>query len=258
MRSLSNLIKSTQCDHATSLYIVTKEERAEAGDSINRSFGGDGVLYSAYDQARVIIEEANKSGEELIRQKAEKFKQECCGIKENARKEGFEKGFAEGVNEGRETGYRESYQQGILEAKENNEKFVEELAHIIEELKACKSQIIEKEHNNLTVLAVGIAEKILNQTLKDDETQMCAMIEQALEQYQHQEWLNCYFSCGFFDALKNNAPEFMEQFEENAKGIRFLPRKELEDTDCIIELSTEVIDFSVDTQLNKIKTLLQK
>lgn len=254
MRLLPNLIKSTQCDNATKHYIVTQDDVTGVPNRGNKPLSKDEMIYSASEQARTIIEEAKKCGEDIIKQMSEKFKQECLREKENARQTGFEKGLEEGVSAGKKTGY----QQGILEAKEDNKKFVEKLSHLITCLEDSKDQVIEKQHNNLTVLAVSIAERILNQTLKEDETKMCAMIEQALEQYQHQEWLNCYFSYGFFDALKNNEPEFMEKFEQTSKGIRFFPSKELEDNDCIIELPTEIIDISISTQLNKIKKVLKK
>ncbi|HMM07214.1 MAG TPA: FliH/SctL family protein [Clostridiales bacterium] len=226
------------------------------GDNVRESntLNGYEVLSSAYEQATAIIEEANQSGEDLIRQKMEKFKQECLGEKENARKTGYAEGYAEGLIAGEKTGY----QQGVLEAKENNEKYIEELLRLIARLEESRDQVIEEQQNHLTLLAISITEKILNQTLADDETKMCTMIRQALEQYQHQEWLKCYLSYGVFEALKNNDPEFIEKSEQIAKGIRFLPNKEMEDTDCVIELPTEVIDISIDTQLNKIKKVLSK
>lgn len=254
MRSLSNLIKSSQCDNAKNYCIPIKSKKTEVPKGESKPFGDDEILYSAYEQAKDIIEEANKSGQDLIEQKMEQFKKECSRSEEAARQKGYEEGFSEGLTAGRETGY----QEGILQTKKDNEKLVEGLLNLIARLEESKNQVIEKQHNNLTVLAVSIAERILNQTLKEDGTKMCTMIEQTLEQYQHQEWLNCYFSYGIFDALKNNDPEFMEKSEQASKGIRFLPSKELEDTDCIIELPTEVIDISIDTQLNKIKKVLQK
>ena len=251
---MSNLIKSAQCDHAATHYRIIQDEYTEEAAGKNRPIHEDEVLSSAYEQASAIIEEANQAGEDLIRQKTEKFNQECLGEKENARKVGFEEGYAEGVNAGQETGY----QQGVLKAKENNEKYIEALQRLMTCLEESRDQVIEKQQENLTVLAISIAEKILNQTLKADETKMCTMIQQALELYQHQEWLKCYLSYGVFEALKNNDPEFIEKSEQIAKGIRFLPSKEMEDTDCVIELPTEVIDISINTQLNKIKKVLQK
>lgn len=251
---MSNLIKSTQCDNAVTHYRISKEDSAEETVREGKPLNGYDVVSSAYEQATAIIEEANQSGEDLIRKKMEKFKQECLGEKESARKAGYEEGYAEGLIAGKETGY----QQGFLEAKENNEKYIEELLHLIARLEESRDQVIEEQQNNLTLLAISMTEKILNQTLKDDETKMCTMIRQALEQYQHQEWLKCYLSYGVFEALKNNDPEFIEKSEQIAKGIRFLPSKEMEDTDCVIELPTEVIDISIDTQLNRIKKVLQK
>ncbi len=251
---MSNLIKSTQCDNAVTHYRISKGEPTEEMVRGNKPLNGEEVLSSAYEQATAIIEEANQSGEELIRQKTEKFKQECLGEKEAARKTGYEKGYAEGLIAGEKTGY----QQSVLEAKASNEKYIEELLRLIARLEESRDQVIEEQQDNLTLLAINMIEKILNQTLKDDETKMCTMIRQALEQYQHQEWLKCYLSYGVFEALKNNDPEFIEKSEQIAKGIRFLPSKEMEDTDCVIELPTEIIDISIDTQLNRIKKVLQK
>ena len=254
MISLSNLIKSAQCDNAVTRYRTTREKPLGETARISKAAGQKDVLSSAYEQAGAIIEEANQSGEELIRQKKEKFRQECLGEKEAARKAGFAQGYAEGLNEGEETGY----QQGILQAKAGNEKYIEELLSLITHLEESRDQVIEEQQHNLTLLAIAIAEKILNQTLQEDETKICAMIRQALELYQHQKWLKCYLSTGVFETLQKQDPEFIEKSEQIAKGIRFFPSKEMGDTDCVIESPAEVIDISVETQLNKVKKVLQK
>jgi flagellar assembly protein FliH len=238
--------------------MVTRRKETEGPIKEREPLNDDQVLYSAYEQARIIIEEAKKSAEELIEQRTEALNQECLSEKDAARKEGFEQGLAEGVVAGRETGYQEGYQQGTLQAEESNREYVEGVLHVIDCLEETKKQVIEEQHNNLTVLAVSIAERILGQTLNADDTKMCAVIEQALEQYQQQEWLNCYFSYDFLDALKTKNGEIFEKLQQISKGIRFLPSKELEDTDCIIELPAAVMDIGIDAQMNKIKKVLSK
>lgn len=255
---MCNVIKSLQCNDVATYYVMPNANTIPNFTPDEILLQNDDIIKNAYEKAEKIIEEAKTYSQNYFEQEAEKFNLECSSEKENAKINGYEQGHSEGFTAGKEIGYKDGYQNGLNKALETNQKIIDSLLSVIKNIETERNNIIEKQEENLTALSINIAETILNKTLKEDKYSICSIISGALEEFSNQEWFNCYLSKDLLDDLAENNIELLDNLKKFSNGVRFIPSKELNETDCIIELPTEIIDISVDTQLNKIKNVLKR
>lgn len=212
----------------------------------------------AFDKAQRIIDAANIYSENHIKEETQRMNQEAAKMRKSSREEGHAEGIASGRIEGREIGYKEGYKLGVKEALKINQAMIDKLTSILESLENAREDVITSQKNEMTELAISIAEMILNTKLQNDPTQISSIMDHIIEVYQNQNWIDIYVSRGLLGEMEKSDLKILEQIKSSSKGIRVLPGKDLSDTDCIVELPKEIIDASVSTQLDKIKAALRR
>lgn len=218
------------------------------------------ILSSAFEKAKKIVEAANVYSANHIKEATERMNQECAETKKFTRDEAYASGFSEGKAEGLEAGRAEGYEAGRREAmaefRETSKGTLERLSGIVSSIDRARMELLAKEEDNLSELAVLIAEKILNQEVEANRAIMGSIISKVVSDNQDQEWIKVNVSTDVYEELEKTF--FSERIEELSKNVTICPSRDLSDSDCVIEMPGYVTDASISTQLMKIKSVFKK
>ena len=213
------------------------------------------ILSSAFEKAKKIVEAANNYSANHIKETTERMNQECAETKKYTYDEAVASGFAEGKIAGHEegfaTGHEEGYRAGMLEAQKNSKLLVDRLSIIVSSIEKARAELLAKEEDNLSELAIMIAEKVLNQAVDNNRAVMGSIISAVVSDNQDQEWIKINVSEDVYEELEKTF--FSERIKEMSDGVTLCPSRDLNDTDCVIEMPGYVTDASIGTQLSKIK-----
>ncbi len=218
------------------------------------------ILSSAFEKAKKIVEAANTYSANHIKEATERLNQEVAETRKITRDEAYAIGLSEGKEEGYELGYTEGkeagYRDALREGRENNKALLERLTVIISSIEKARAELLAREEDNLSDLAIMIAEKVLNQTVEVNRTAMGSIISRIATDNQDQEWIKVNVSEDVYEDLDKSF--FIERIQELNSGVTICPSKDLGDTDCVIEMPGYVTDASISTQLSKIKAVFKK
>jgi flagellar assembly protein FliH len=200
------------------------------------------LLNQAYSQADMIVKEAEfqaKSIRDQILQEKSAWEHEKARLMEEAKHEGFSKGFDDGKIQG-----RKEYHDQILFAQE-----------VIKTAKKdYESQITLAEK---TILKIGIcaAEKILGQKLSESEDCFGSIVKRALKEVRESREVQLQVHPCHYDFLLSRKDELAVIFPMET-SIYIYPNDELTETSLFVESANGRIDASIDSQLEELKRKL--
>ncbi|MFP3720956.1 flagellar assembly protein FliH [Niallia circulans] len=200
------------------------------------------IVESAWEEAEELKAQALKEAE-LIRIQLSEERQnwdiEKASLIEEARKNGFQAGYEEGQN----VGYNEMLsfiQQAkdtVTASKEDYEKY----------LQSAETTILE--------LAIEVAEKIMNNKIKEEEENFLYLVQNALKEVRKQKEIQLHVSPIHYEMLVAEKEELLQLFPIKPNLFIF-PDETIDENACIIETANGRLDASVDTQLLMIKSKL--
>ncbi|WP_010649310.1 flagellar assembly protein FliH [Oceanobacillus massiliensis] len=159
---------------------------------------------------------------------------------ENAKQEGFTAGFQQGKNVGYDE-YKEKLEQAnlIIDATTND-----------------YHATIEKSDEIILQLAIGVADKILDQQLTDDSNSFMGIVRRAIQEIKDQSVVTINLHPANYDLVMQHKEELRRSLGNDTKLSVYIDDK-LEENACLIEHPFGKIDASIDTQLLKIQEALQ-
>jgi len=200
------------------------------------------IINAARQEAEEIRKHALAEAELISVQLSEEKKNwdiEKAHLIEEAKKNGFQAGFEEGQN----VGYNEVYsfiQQAkdtVLASKIDYEKY----------LQSAESTILE--------LAIEVAEKIINNKMKEDSQNFIHLVQNALKEVRKQREIQLHVNPIYYEMVVAEKEELLQLFPIKPSLFIF-PDETIEENGCIIETANGRLDASVDTQLLMIKNKL--
>lgn len=180
----------------------------------------DKEVFSAHQLSKEIIHQAETQAEEIKKQAIEE--------KEKAIKEGYEKGYQEGLAQVSEI---------ILLAKQQREKLITNL----------EPQLVK--------LSIKIAEKIIARELKLDEWTVINIVTQALQPIKDQQKIIIFVNPEDLKKLEIKKSYILSLLSK-AKDIEIRANDEIKLGGCIIETEAGKIDAQLQTQLKIIEKAL--
>jgi len=183
------------------------------------------------EKGREIIKKANQEAE-VIRQKA---RQEAELLKKQA------------------------YAYGYKEGSEQKLKEIGDCINMVEdtcrEIKNSVSRQLEEYKKDLHMLAIEIASKILSRNIAKNDLAINELIKKTVAMAKNSPWIEV--------TLSKKLEQHLQIIEKELKGIALdseiiIHFKDVPDGTCIVENSQGVIDASLETQLNNLKTLFSQ
>lgn len=223
-----------------------KKERAEFENDGQRCF--DDEADSEYLQTVDIFEDAIRQAEEITGQARE----EAEIIRAQAREEGHQAGYDAGFQEG----YQKAYDDYQKELEQQILAFKAELKNTVEEVTIKKEAILEKYIDDLKKITLTIAEKVIQTSLKTSGEIIKRMIVSAAGKLKKTQWVKIYVSQEDAGLMIQGDVGLLNELSHLSGNIKIIAMEHAEDGTCIIELPEEIIDVSVNTQMENIKGIL--
>ncbi|MDD4571259.1 MAG: FliH/SctL family protein [Clostridia bacterium] len=211
------------------------------------------VLHEAFAKAKHIVETAKKYGTEQVQETRKRMNEEYTKMKKQGHEEGFAIGLAEGQKLGTDSGYREGYSDGLKNAAEENRRVLNELSLMLEQVEKEKERILQKYEEDIEILALGIAKKIIKQEISSNEQVMAGIIKNAIDTYRNQTWVRIYVSKSQSDTFLKADNNIIKALAEVSDNVKIIPDPDMSDFDCVIEMPNQIIDLGVDVQVKNIE-----
>ena len=250
--SLSNIIKGTHLeDHVLEFgftrefkdIVVKEKEQPEEDQEVEEVqpsggyFQTDGLYEEALQRVQVILDQAMKDAEE---------------IRDRASEEGRQAGYDAGYEEG----FRKAYEVHQEVLKFRQDEFVEAMKKSIESVTEEKEKILDKYIDDLKKVTLTIAEKVIQTSLKSSGEVIKRMIVAAAGKLKKTQWAKIYVSQEDAGMIIQGDVGLLSELAHISGNIKIIAMDNAEDGTCIIELPGEIIDVSVNTQLENIKGIL--
>ncbi len=213
-------------------------------------------LYEIYNHREEIISEANENALRIINSARISAQEEIAKCK----KKGYDEGYDSGVEEGRKRGYVEGYDAGEIRISEalhiQSEARMSELAEMLEKVEERKEEMISEYEDNLSKLAIEIAEKIIRQKIDSNDNVISGIIRGAIKDYKNAEWIKVYISERDDSKQIKADKDLIKELEGISKDVKFEVSDDLRQGSVIVEMPDGLVDASVDTQLKNFKEMV--
>lgn len=201
-----------------------------------------------FQQAAEAYEKAQRESEEILSSAGEEAEKICIEAKENGYREGYDAGLLEGTDK--------AYQDHKMELDQQLEQFKTEFKASIEDVTREKDKLLEKYIDDLKKITMSIAEKVIQTSLKSSGEIIKRMIVSAAGKLKKTQWVKIYVSQKDAGMMIQGDVGLLNELSHVSGNIKIISMDHAEDGTCIIELPEEVIDVSVNTQIENIKGIL--
>lgn len=205
---------------------------------------------SSLEEKALNLKEAQREGEKIIeeaKKEAEKIIQDARVEAERIKKEAYERGFSQGVEDGFNQGKREIQ---IL---------VDRLKEMTGYISNKRMEIINKSEREVVELALEVVRKILKEIRENERDVVIRQIRYVLSKLAGSTKFIIRVNPTDFDIVVNHKDEFIKMVEEGG-DIKIFEDPFVEQGGCVVETDTTTIDAQITSQLmeieEKLKTLL--
>lgn len=224
--------------------VFDSEPEEEAQDY----YESTGMIAKAKKEAAIIVARASESAERLLadtRKQAEAMKTESA-------KQGYQEGYEQGSKEGKEQAERELRE--ILDGQAG--QFQKELREALTAIERAKERALSTYLNELKDCSLAVAEKVIHISLKSSGDVIKRMILAETEKLQKMAWVKIYMDKTDYEAVIQADADLLSELSHLSDNIKFIVMEREKSGSCIIEMPDEIVDISVDTQLENIKEIL--
>lgn len=208
------------------------------------------------DPTAEILEVAMKDAEE-IRQEAEAIRREAQEQavleKQKAMEEGFQEGYEQGVKEG----IRQALREHEARLSQEWETFKQDIAKALASVEEAKKNSLDQYLDELKDCAVAVGEKVIHISLQSSGAVIKRMIMAEVEKLKKSSWIKIYMGRSDYDMLIEADADVVSELSKYSDHVKFVVMNKERRGDCIIEVPDEVIDISVDTQMENIRKVLE-
>jgi len=255
---LSNIIKDTRFSDNIIEFNFNQSFEDKNSDK-NKKKGVDDASLSqqaifedeaadVYQQTSEILEKAQKRAKEIT----DKAQEEAEQVLANAKQAGHEEGYDAGFKEGYEKAYEEHKKESDRQLQEHKAILKQTIESVAEE----KEKILEKYIDDLKRITLTIAEKVIQTSLKSSGEVIKRMIVAAAGKLKRTQWIKIYVSQNDAGQMIQGDVGLLNELSHISGNIKIIAMDHAEEGTCIIELPEEIIDVSVNTQLENIKGIL--
>ncbi len=221
------------------------EERKRAEQEIEKSRKkAIEIEQEAAAKAEEVLQKAKEEAEVLL----SKSKEEAEKLKMAAQQSGYEEGMAQGRQQA-ETDCKMQYEQMSREA-------LEDIKLVIENAEQMKEEMLQKYRSQLKDVAIAIAEKVIQVSLKSSEEVIERMVISATEKLKTREWAKVYIARCDAELMVEGDSALLQHLAHLSDHVKIVVMENEAPGTCIIELPDEIIDASASTQMVNIKEIL--
>lgn len=200
-------------------------------------------LHKAKDTCENMISNAQVESERIVQE----AQNECEEIKKKA----YEEGHNIGLRNGYEDGYKESYEDNIEKAKQESEEIINKANNILLQANEQFTDFLKGSKKDIISLSVSIAEKVLKEKFKDEES-MNNILEATIKEYEIKENFVIRTNAIYIEKVNEQLNELKNQ--QLIKGESFILADDfIEPGNAIIETNKGRLIVGIDCVLEKVK-----
>lgn len=159
--------------------------------------------------------------------------EEAITIRENASKEGFQKGLEMATDE------------------------IEKIKNSLVDVAGVKESVYKEISNDILDIALAVAQKIINKEVTQDKSIIIGMIVNALNDCgKNESKITLKMSAEDADIVKEFLPTIVDHAQTEAK-INIVAINDIQENNVIIETNNGIMDISFQTQLKVLKELFK-
>ncbi|WP_373263719.1 FliH/SctL family protein [Hungatella hathewayi] len=210
--------------------------------------------------ATSMIETARKESQQLLVKAGSRVEKILAEAEEEARmirEEAQAKGFEEGLAMGREEGKKEVRQEYLRQIADHLNVFQQDIESGLKALETAKQSCLRNYLDELKSVALAVAEKVIHVSLETSGEVMKRMIIAATEKLKKTAWVKIYIDKYDYEMMIEADTDIIDELSRLSDNVKFIVMDKEDRGNCIIEMPEEIIDVSVNTQLENIKDILE-
>lgn len=217
----------------------------------------------AFDESEILkvneeieeqLQQAKNTCENMLSKaqvESERIVQEAQNECEEIKKKAYEEGHNIGLRNGYEDGYKESYEDNIEKAKQESEEIINKANNILLQANEQFTDFLKDSKKDIISLSVSIAEKVLKEKFKDEES-MNNILEATIKEYEIKENFVIRTNAIYIEKVNEQLNELKNQ--QLIKGESFILADDfIEPGNAIIETNKGRLIVGVDCVLEKVK-----
>lgn len=203
-----------------------------------------------------VVKEAMKRAEEIL-QEAEKVRKEAQEEAVLEKQKAMELGYQEGFEWGRKEGCQKALEEYEAKLSEEWGVFQSDMEKALVSVEEAKAKCINTYLEELKDCAIAVGEKVIHISLQSSGSIMKRMIIAETAKLKKKAWVRIYMGKTDYDMLMQADEDVVSELSRLSDHIKFVVINKEKRGDCIIEMPDEVIDISVDTQMENIRKMLE-
>ncbi len=155
--------------------------------------------------------------------------------------------------------YEEAFQIGFSEGRDkaiaDMSEAIQQANEITTQSKTIAEDYQESQERVILELAMRVAGRILNETLKDDDDKFLSIVRRALIEVREMQEIKLYVSAEYYPLVAANRSELAAIFPPDTPFLIFV-NEDFETTECYIETNHGRIVVTIDEQLEEVRERL--
>ncbi|HBC76622.1 MAG: hypothetical protein A2008_11810 [Candidatus Wallbacteria bacterium GWC2_49_35] len=205
-------------------------------------------IKSLHAQADVILKNA-RTNETNIKQSVDLYKKNelektrkiCEEIKEDTRREAFDKGFAEGK----------------AEAVERAKSIIEAIEQVLKEALHEKDEIIRKAEQQIVELAMAISKKITRCEVLLNRDVIYYSVNEAIAKIVDRDTINIYMNLKDISTFAKRKEDVLKSLPVDSK-VKIIEDNNILPGGCIISTNMGNIDATISSQMLEVEKMLEE
>lgn len=210
------------------------------------------AVEEAIDEAEELLKaarlEAQREAKEILDDVRRRAEQEF----ETAREAGYRAGYENGFQEGKNRASGECH----MEFEKRLEEFRQDMEQAIQSVETAKERCLRNYLDELKECAIAIGEKVIQISLRSSGEVIKQMIISATEKLKKTAWVKIYIDKCDYDMMMEADADIVDELSHLSDNIKFIVMDKEDNGNCIIEMPEEIVDVSVNTQMENIRDIL--
>ncbi len=204
-------------------------------------------------EAQAEAEEIRQEAERLAEQLRDEAKEEIEEQRKEAAEQGYQEGYARGLEEGRQ----KAIEEYGARLKEQLEGFQRDMERALASAEEAKEKSLNKYLDELKDCAIAVGEKVIHISLKSSGDVIKRMILAETEKLKKTAWVKIYMERTDYETMMKGDADMIGELSRLSDNVKFVVMNKDKSGRCIIEMPDQVVDVSVDTQLENIREVLE-
>ena len=227
--------------------VIKVQEQDQAGEQVERLGLRSFQLNDLLHEARQTVASARQEAAGLV----ERARKESGTIRQAARGQGYEAGFAEGQKAGHEAGHKEAFEAARSQFAEQQASLIATCRQLIDEINARRADWWAAARQDLIDLAIAVARRVARCVGQRERDVVVKNLEEAIQLVGRRSEVTIRVNPADAETARAFAGELMDR-REHWKNVPVVESPEVSPGGCRLEWATGSVDATLETQLDRI------